>query len=149
MRSAEILQGGPSVVFAGGQIGATAELPVENRLLGPSGSLGLTYGDENLCAPRRLLRLQDQRDWYGSIGGFYRVSDGVRDPQFNADEGGQLTAMLKRESDKGDLVLYARYLDDKNQFITPGEHAATVRNANVFQRPVACGTSQEPAVRGR
>ena len=43
----------------------------------------------------------------------------MRDPEFNADEGGQLTATLKRESDKGDLVLYARYLDDKNQFITP------------------------------
>src|SRR5688500_14902437 len=27
--------------------------------------------------------------------------------------------MLKRESDAGDLILYACYLDDKNQFITP------------------------------
>ena len=59
------------------------------------------------------------RDWYGSVGGFWRTSDGVRDPEFTADEGGQLTATLKRESDAGELVLYARYLDDKNQFITP------------------------------
>ena len=36
-----------------------------------------------------------------------------------ADEGGQLTATLKHESDAGQLTLYARYLDDKNQFITP------------------------------
>ncbi len=43
----------------------------------------------------------------------------MRDPQFTADEGGQLTATLKHESDAGQLVLYARYLDDKNQFITP------------------------------
>ena len=43
----------------------------------------------------------------------------MRDPQFTADEGGQLTATLKRESDAGELILYARYLDDKNQFITP------------------------------
>ena len=57
--------------------------------------------------------------WYGSVGGFYRTSDGVRDPQFTADEGGQLTATLKRESDRGQFILYARYLDDKNQFITP------------------------------
>ena len=40
-------------------------------------------------------------------------------PQFTADEGGQLTATLKHESDRGQLILYARYLDDKNQFITP------------------------------
>ena len=47
------------------------------------------------------------------------MSDGVRDPEFKADEGGQLTATLSRDSDAGQLVLYARYLDDKNQFITP------------------------------
>jgi hypothetical protein len=58
-------------------------------------------------------------DWVGSVGGFWRTSDGVRDPEFPADEGGQLTATLKRESDAGQLTLYARYLDDKNQFITP------------------------------
>ena len=43
----------------------------------------------------------------------------MRDPQFTADEGGQLTATLKHESDAGQFMLYARYLDDKNQFITP------------------------------
>ena len=60
------------------------------------------------------------RDWFGSIGGFWRTSDGVRDPQFAADEGGQLTATLKHEGRPRDnSMLYARYLDDKNQFITP------------------------------
>src|SRR6185295_17439778 len=58
-------------------------------------------------------------NWFGSIGGFYRKSDGVRDPEFSADDGGQFTATLKREFDSGQLTLYARYLDDKNQFITP------------------------------
>jgi hypothetical protein len=43
----------------------------------------------------------------------------VRDSEFPADEGYQLTGTIKHESDKGDLILYARYLDDKNQFITP------------------------------
>ena len=43
----------------------------------------------------------------------------MRDPQFSADEGGQFTATFKHEADTGDLVLYARYLNDKNQFITP------------------------------
>ena len=58
--------------------------------------------------------------WYGSVGGFWRISDGVRDPQFSADDGGQLTATLKHEVEQSELVtLYARYLDDKNQFITP------------------------------
>jgi hypothetical protein len=119
IRSVEILQGGPSVVFAGAQIGATANYLLKTGTDEPSGSLGLTYGDENLYRVDGFYGFKISEGWYGSVGGFYRVSDGVRDPQFNADEGGQLTATLKRESDAGDLILYARYLDDKNQFITP------------------------------
>src|SRR6186713_321845 len=119
VRSAEILQGGPSVVFAGGQMGATANFLLKTGTDTPSGSLGVTYGDENLMRVDGFAGFPLGGDWYGSVGGFWRTSDGVRDPQFKADEGGQLTATLKRESDAGSLLLYARYLDDKNQFITP------------------------------
>ncbi len=119
IRSVEILQGGPSVVFAGGQIGATSNYLLKTGSDEPTGSLGLTYGDENLYRADGFYGFKISEGWYGSVGGFYRVSDGVRDPQFNADDGGQLTATLKRESDTGDLIVYARYLDDKNQFITP------------------------------
>jgi hypothetical protein len=119
VRAVEILQGGPSVVFAGGQIGATANFLLKTGTDVPSGSLGVTYGDENLWRLDGFTGFKVGEGWYGSVGGFYRTSDGVRDPQFPADEGGQLTATLKRESDHGDLVLYARYLNDKNQFITP------------------------------
>jgi hypothetical protein len=119
VRAVEILQGGPSVVFAGGQMGATANFFLKTGTDEPSGSLGLTYGDENLWRVDGFYGFKVAEGWYGSVGGFWRTSDGVRDPQFKADEGGQLTATLKRESDRGDLVLYARYLDDKNQFITP------------------------------
>jgi len=119
IRSVEILQGGPSVVFAGGQIGATANYLLKTGTDEPSGSLGLTIGDENLYRVDGFYGFKLSEGWYGSVGGFYRVSDGVRDPQFKADEGGQFTGTLKHESDKSNLVLYARYLDDKNQFITP------------------------------
>jgi len=119
IRSVEILQGGPSVVFAGGQMGATSNFLLKTGTDTPSGSLGLTYGDENLIRADGFYGFKISEGWYGSVGGFYRVSDGVRDPQFEADEGGQFTATLKHEADTGDLVLYARYLNDKNQFITP------------------------------
>jgi hypothetical protein len=119
VKAVEILQGGPSVVFAGGQMGATANFLLKTGTDTPSGSLGVTYGDENLWRLDGFAGFPLGGDWYGSVGGFWRVSDGVRDPQFTADDGGQLTATLKRESDAGQLTLYARYLDDKNQFITP------------------------------
>src|SRR3569832_2659227 len=48
IKSAEILQGGPSVVFAGGQMGATATFLLKTGTDEPSGTLGLTYGNEGL-----------------------------------------------------------------------------------------------------
>jgi outer membrane receptor protein involved in Fe transport len=119
IRAVEILQGGPSVVFAGGQMGATANFLLKTGTDTPSGSVGLTYGDENLMRLDGFFGFPVAEGWFGSIGGFYRTSDGVRDPEFTADEGGQLTATLKHESDRDQLILYARYLDEKNQFITP------------------------------
>lgn len=119
VRSAEILQGGPSVVFAGGQMGATSNFLLKTGSETPEGSVGLTYGDENLMRVDAFYGFPVGENWLGSIGGFWRTSDGVRDSEFPADEGGQLTATLKRESDNGQITFYARYLDDKNQFITP------------------------------
>ena len=119
VKSVEILQGGPSVVFAGGQMGATANFLLKTGTDTPSGSLGVTYGDENLWRLDGFAGFPLGENLYGSFGGFWRVSDGVRDPEFTADEGGQLTATLKRESDSGQLTAYVRYLDEKNQFITP------------------------------
>jgi hypothetical protein len=119
VRAVEILQGGPSVVFAGGQMGATANFLLKTGTDTPSGSVGLTYGDENLMRLDGFFGFPVAEGWFGSVGGFWRTSDGVRESEFTADEGGQLTATLKRESDQDQLTLYARYLDDKNQFITP------------------------------
>ena len=119
VRNAEIVQGGPSVVFAGGQMGATANFLLKTGSETPEGSLALTYGDENLMRVDGFYGFPVGENWFGSVGGFWRTSDGVRDPEFPADEGGQFTATLKREGENGQLTLYARYLDDKNQFITP------------------------------
>jgi outer membrane receptor protein involved in Fe transport len=119
VKSAEILQGGPSVVFAGGQIGATANFLLKTGTDTPTGSLGVTYGDENLYRVDGFYGFPVGETWTASVGGFWRQSDGVRDPQFKADDGFQLTGTLKHEGDAGELTLYARYLDDKNQFITP------------------------------
>jgi hypothetical protein len=101
VRSAEILQGGPSVVFAGGQMGATSNFLLKTGTETPTGSLGVTYGDENLWRLDGFAGFPLGENWFGSVGGFWRTSDGVRDPQFAADEGGQLTGTLKREFDGG------------------------------------------------
>lgn len=119
IESVEILQGGPSVVFADAQIGATANFFLKTGTDVPSGSVGVTYGSEGLWRFDGFSGFKVADGWYGSVGGFWRESDGVRDPQFKADKGGQLTATLAHDMEGGRLTLYARYLNDKNQFITP------------------------------
>ena len=116
---AEIVLGGPSVVFADGQIGATENFILKQGTEVPSGSIGVTYGNENLRRVDGFFGFPIAKDWYGSFGGFYRDSDGVRNPQFAADKGGQYTATVTHDSDNGTMTLYARVLNDRNQFITP------------------------------
>src|SRR5689334_174858 len=69
VRSAEIVQGGPSVVFAGGQMGATANFLLKTGSETPEGSLGLTYGDENLMRVDGFYGFPIGENWLGSIGG--------------------------------------------------------------------------------
>ncbi|MBV9620146.1 MAG: TonB-dependent receptor [Gammaproteobacteria bacterium] len=115
----EVVQGGPGAIFGPGQMGATANFILRRGTATPSGSLGLTYGNEGLYRVDGFYGFPISEGWYGSIGGFYRESNGVRDPQFKADKGGQLTGTLSHDLDGGSLMFWARALDDKNQFIVP------------------------------
>ncbi len=115
----EIVQGGPAAIFGPAQVGATANFILKRGTATPSGSVGLTYGDEGLWRADAFYGFKITDGWYGSVGGFYRESDGVRPPQFPADKGGQFTATISHDLDGGSFMLWTRVLDDKNQFIVP------------------------------
>ncbi|TAN04085.1 MAG: TonB-dependent receptor [Rhodanobacteraceae bacterium] len=118
----EIVQGGPGAIFGPGQMGATANFILRQGTAKPSGDVGVTYGNEGMYRLDGFygFPIGNSGTWFGSIGGFYRKSDGVRDPQaFPADQGGQFTATISHDMDNGSFMLWARVLDDKNQFIVP------------------------------
>lgn len=48
------------------------------------------------------------------VGGFFRRSDGARNPGFNLNNGGQVKANLVKNFKGGKLKLYGKILDDKN-----------------------------------
>ncbi len=117
----EIVQGGPGAIFGPGQMGATANFILRQGTAQPSGDVALTYGDEGR---ERLdgfygFPIGKSGTWFGSVGGFYARSDGIRNPQFTADKGGQLTATLTHDMDNGSFMLWARVLNDKNFYVTP------------------------------
>jgi outer membrane receptor protein involved in Fe transport len=113
----EIVQGGPGTIFGPGQPGATANFILRTGSEKTTGSLGVTYGSEGSERVDAFLSGKIIDGWYGSIGGFYRVSDGVRDPGYPADIGGQLTATLKHDLDGGSIMFWYRVLQDKNQWV--------------------------------
>ena len=114
----EVLRGGPSTIYSNGQPGATMNFLLKKGSDTPDGTLRFSAGTGNL---RRLDAFYSGKlgeGWYASIGGFRRVTDGVRDAQFPADDGSQLSATLTRKLDQGEVTVYARGTDDKNAFYT-------------------------------
>lgn len=53
-------------------------------------------------------------DLYYAIGGFYRKSDGARNPGYAMNKGGQIRANLLWEYGGGSVRFDAKYLDDRN-----------------------------------
>jgi outer membrane receptor protein involved in Fe transport len=51
-----------------------------------------------------------------NLGGFYRVDDGIRDPGYKANKGGQIKANLLYRFDKGFVKVYHKKLNDRNIF---------------------------------
>src|SRR3984893_12635077 len=115
---AEVLQGGPGVVLSNGQLGATANFILRQGTSTPHGDLGITYGFEGMYRVDGFYSGPLAQDWFASIGGFYRNSNGIRNSQYPADDGGQLTATVTHTMDSGTIMFFARDLNDKNLFIT-------------------------------
>ncbi|HEX7915077.1 TonB-dependent receptor [Rudaea sp.] len=115
----EIVQTGPGVLYGAGQMGATANFILKQGTSEPSGSIAVTYGDEGMVRVDGFFGGKLAEGWYASLGGFWRQSDGVRSPQFKSDDGYQLTGTLTHDLDNGSIMLWARTLQDKNQFMVP------------------------------
>jgi outer membrane receptor protein involved in Fe transport len=131
----EIVTGGPGAVFGPGQAGATANFILKRGTDTPSGTIAFTYGSEGMERLDAFVGGPVGLGWNGSVGGFYRRSDGVRSPQFPADDGGQVTATVSHELDGGSLLFWFRTLQDKNQFIVPVPVIETGTNGSFTDYP--------------
>ncbi len=129
----ESVQGGTSAIYGPGQPGATTNFILKTGSDKTAGSISATYGSEGMERVDAFLSGKLTDGWYGSIGGFYRESDGVRNPQYPSDIGGQLTATLKHDLDNGSLMFYVRTLHDKNQWVA--DFPYVVNNGSVSAYP--------------
>src|SRR3546814_20394731 len=53
------------------------------------------------------------------VGGYYSSGEGIRSPGFTAEKGGQITANIRHDLDKGSILVFARYLKDRGQWLLP------------------------------
>jgi outer membrane receptor protein involved in Fe transport len=107
----EVVRGGPSsILYSNAPAGVVNYIRRQVRDV-PGGTFKYTAGDHGL----------NRADaWYGTpigewkfgIGGFYRLDDGIRDPGFDADKGGQVRMSLSRELENGGISFDVKHLDD-------------------------------------
>ncbi|MBS0567452.1 MAG: TonB-dependent receptor [Proteobacteria bacterium] len=108
----EVVRGGPSSLFySNAPAGAVNYIP---RQVGEeaSGLFKYTVGDYGLNRGDFWFGTPLGDGWKLALGGYYRQDDGVREPGYTADQGGQLRATISKEWETGKLSFdYKRMVD--------------------------------------
>lgn len=108
----EVVRGGPSSVFySNAPAGAINFIP---RVVGDSaeGVVKYTAGDYGLNRYDFFFGTPLGAGWKLGLGGFYRFDDGIRDPGFQANDGGQYRINLSKEFERGRFAFDYKRLDD-------------------------------------
>ncbi len=109
----EVVRGGPSSVFySNAPAGAINFIP---RQVGDTteGLFKFTVGDYGMERGDFWLGTPVGDGWKLGVGGFYRKDNGIRDPQFPANDGGQIRVNLAKQFENGSFSVDYKHLDDK------------------------------------
>jgi outer membrane cobalamin receptor len=117
--SVEGLRGGPNAVFGKGEPGLTVNFNLREGSEETEGRIKYSTSDYDLQRLDAYLSGPVAEDFYYMIGGYVTASPGIRDPQFDAEEGKQFTVNLTRDFETGRVNLFARLTDDHGQWILP------------------------------
>ena len=117
--SVEALRGGPNAVFGKGEPGATINFNLKEGSEVTEGRVKYTTSDYGLQRLDGVLSGEISENLYYMIGGYFSASPGIRDAQFEAEQGNQFTINLNRVFDTGEINLFARVTDDFGQWSLP------------------------------
>src|SRR3990170_2638543 len=115
----EALRGGPSSVFSNGEAGLTTNFNLKRGTNQTMGRVKYTTSDYNEQRVDAVLSGPLSENFYYMIGGYARTSPGIRNTEFNSENGGQFTVQLTRTFDKGAVNGFARFTNDYGQWILP------------------------------
>jgi len=115
----EALRGGPNAVFAKGEPGATINFKLKEGSEETIGRVKYTTSDYELQRFDGFVSGKIADDLYYAVGGYVQSSPGIRDAQFSAEKGQQITINLTKEFDNGKINFYIRDTDDHSQWYLP------------------------------
>ena len=115
----EALRGGPNPVFSNGQPGLTTNFILREGSEETEGLVKFTTSDYDLRRFDGYISGELADELYYMIGGYITSSPGLRDSQFNSDEGNQLTINLTKDLDQGSVNLFHRQTDDHGTWYLP------------------------------
>jgi outer membrane receptor protein involved in Fe transport len=117
--SVEGLRGGPNAVFGKGEPGLTVNFNLREGGEQTEGRIKYSTSDYDLQRLDARLSGPLGEDFYYMIGGYISSSPGIRDTQFNAEEGNQFTVSLTKHFDAGKINVFTRVTDDHGQWVLP------------------------------
>lgn len=112
----EVVRGGPSsILYSNAPAGA---INFRSRELEgvKAGIAKVTLGNFGLLRTDFFYANPLSEGWGVSLGGFYRSSDGVRNPGFKPEEGGQVRIRLSKDLDGGRVTFDLKHMDDRVPF---------------------------------
>jgi outer membrane receptor protein involved in Fe transport len=116
----EAVRGGTGSLFSNGQPGLTVN--VVPRIGGSEfhGLAKVSYTDYDEIRGDAWISGPLGENTGFMVGGYYAQSNGIRDPRYRAEQGGQITANIHHDfGEKGSIEVYARYLNDRGQWLLP------------------------------
>jgi len=115
----EALRGGTAPIFTSGAVGGTINFVTRSPLAAPQAVVKAGFSDYNLYSTDVAWNGPIDDQWGLAIGGYYRRSDGVRNPGYTADDGGQLRLKIGRSFERGSAEVFAKCIDDRSLFVVP------------------------------
>lgn len=115
----EGLRGGPNAVFGKGEPGLTVNFNLREGSDVTEGRIKYSTSDYDLQRLDARLSGPISDGFYYMIGGYIHSSPGIRDTQFNAEEGHQFTVNLTKLFDTGRVNVFTRITDDHGQWVLP------------------------------
>lgn len=115
----EAVRGGTGALFSSGQPGLTVNFVQREGGSTLKGSAKISATDFGEVRGDAWVSGPIGEHTTAMIGGYYAQSNGIRDPQFRAEKGGQITANIRHDFGEGSLLVYGRYLNDHGQWLLP------------------------------